>query len=72
MAWTWKRMEKPDGHKYYQAVNTCVQCHREFIAVNPSTTKYCPECGKQIRAQQNRDRVRRFREKVKLQERACT
>ena len=68
MAWNWKRMERPDGRTCYRAVNTCVQCGKEFIAENPSTTKYCADCGKQIRAQQNRDRVRRYREKQKLQD----
>ena len=74
MAWQWKRIVLADGHVRYRAVNTCEQCQREFIAENPGSAKYCPECGKQIRAQQNRDRVRKHREKLKQQEagRACT
>lgn len=68
MAWKYKRMNRPEGGILYRAVNTCEQCGKEFIAENPSSTKYCPECGKVIRAQQNRDRVRRYREKLKLQE----
>ena len=67
MAWTYKRMIKPEGGILYRAVNTCEQCGIEFISENPSSTKYCPECGKQIRAQQNRERVRRYRERLKLQ-----
>ena len=68
MAWKYKRMNSPDGRLWYRAINTCEQCGKEFIADNPSSTKYCPLCGKVIRAQQNRDRVRRYREKLKLQE----
>ena len=72
MPWQWKRMVKPDGHACYRAVNTCEQCQREFISEQPGSAKYCPECGKQIRALQNRERVRRYREKLKQQEGACT
>lgn len=65
MAWKWKRMERPDGRTCYIAVNICVKCGIEFTADNPSSTKYCPDCRKQIRAEQNRARVRKHREKKK-------
>ena len=68
MAWQYKRIIRPDGKIWYRATNTCEQCGVEFISDNPSSTKYCPECGKQIRAQQNRDRVRRYRERQKQQD----
>ena len=68
MAWKWERIGTINGCAHYRAVNICVQCGKEFTSNNPSSTKYCPECGKVIRAQQNRDRVRRYREKLKLQE----
>ena len=55
----------PNGRTCYRPVNTCEKCGTEFTAENPSSTKYCPECGKEIRAQQNRERVRRYREKLK-------
>ena len=42
--------------------NICVNCGQTFKSENRNT-KYCPECGEKIRAQQNRDRVKRFREK---------
>ncbi len=68
MAWMWKRVDNPNGRcARYIAVNTCEKCGVEFRSNNPSSTKYCPECGKQIRAQQNRDRVRRYRERLKQQ-----
>ena len=65
MAWKWVKVETRGCCAVYKPVNTCEQCGVEFSANNPSSTKYCPECGKQIRAQQNRDRVRRYREKQK-------
>ncbi len=67
MSWRWKRIDNTKGHAVYMAINTCMQCGVEFRSNNPSSTKYCPECGKQIRAQQNRDRVRRYRERQKQQ-----
>lgn len=46
-------------------INICMKCGKRFKSNKPSSTKYCPECGKQIRAQQNRERVRRFRDRNK-------
>ena len=68
MAWFYKKIKKENGCTCYQAINICEQCGVEFTSDNPGSTKYCPECGKQIRAQQNRDRVRRYRERLKQQD----
>ena len=65
MPWHWEKVSSEKGHTVYMAMNTCMQCGAEFRSNNPSSTKYCPECGKQIRAQQNRDRVRRYRDRLK-------
>ena len=67
MAWKYQRTVLPNGRTCYKSINFCEKCGIEFIAENPSSTKYCPDCGKEIRAQQNRDRVRRYREKLKKQ-----
>lgn len=66
MPWYWKKTKDEKRHcTVYTAINTCMQCGAEFRSNNPSSTKYCPECGKKIRAQQNRDRVRKYRERLK-------
>ncbi len=66
MPWYWKQTRDQKRHcTVYMAMNTCMKCGKEFRSNNPSSTKYCPECGKLIRAQQNRDRVRRYRERLK-------
>ena len=62
---TWKAEADSDGNVSYKAYNNCQQCGKEFYTDFPNA-KYCPECRKQIRAQQNRDRVRRYREKVSI------
>lgn len=54
-----------NGHRRYVAMNNCERCGVEFKSDSPSSAKYCPECRKLVSAQQNRDRVRRFRERQK-------
>lgn len=43
--------------------NICINCGGLFKAKNPGVAKYCPDCGRIIKDQQNRDRVRKYREK---------
>lgn len=53
-----------DGHCHrWKAVNQCERCGAEFESRSPSSTLYCPECAPIVRAERNRERVRRFREK---------
>lgn len=51
-----------DGHVHrWKAMNRCERCGTEFESKNPSSTRYCPECGEVVRAEQNRERVRKYR-----------
>jgi predicted DNA-binding transcriptional regulator AlpA len=42
--------------------SVCTVCGKQIETPYPNK-KYCADCGKLIRAQQNRDRVRKYREK---------
>lgn len=61
--WYYKKLNEDDQN--FVAVNQCEICGIEFRSLSPSTTKYCPDCGEKIRKDQNRERVRRYRERLK-------
>lgn len=65
--WYWKKKPKEDGKSgcIWLAVNTCTICGAEFNNGNVAASKYCPACAKEVQAKQNRERVRRHREKLK-------
>jgi protein-arginine kinase activator protein McsA len=52
----------------YQKVNTCKRCGKEYTDRNTLTSLYCSECYPIVRREQTKERVRKYREKNKLQE----
>lgn len=63
--WYWKRTQDENGKSFYLAVNVCMRCEKEYNNGNVAASKYCPECAKIVQAEQNRERVKRCRERKK-------
>lgn len=63
--WYYKREVREDGRAINIATTVCTVCGAEYRNGNVASSLYCPDCAKRIRAEKNRERVRRFREKNK-------
>lgn len=52
----------------YQLLGECLECGKEYTAVNVHTSKYCPDCKKTVERRKTRERVKRLRERKKMEE----
>ena len=68
----YEKTEKVIGNNKFKSVvyvarNICERCGTVYSDGNPASSKYCDDCKKTVQAEQNRERVRRYREKRKKQ-----
>ena len=65
MAWYYKDMGKVGITRYFVAYAICDRCGVEFRSGNVASSKYCPDCQKEVYREKNAERQRRFRERMK-------
>ena len=46
-------------------IKLCERCGKDLDRINNITSKYCLECSKEIKREKTRERVRKYREKLK-------
>ena len=46
-------------------IKLCEKCGKDLDRINNITSKYCLDCSKEIKREKTRERVRKYREKLK-------
>lgn len=64
----WKDIKRDNGRTVKMPFKTCERCNKEFNNGNVFASKYCPECSEDIKREKTRERVKRFRDKLKAEE----
>ena len=63
MLWEFQEIHVEGEKTMWRKVNTCELCGTVFTSPRPQNARYCPVCRTAVRAEQNRNRVRRWRAK---------
>lgn len=56
---------KKELDNIFRLYGVCTICKKHFKNGNVFAASYCPECGKQIAREKTRDRVKKYREKIR-------
>jgi len=63
--WTWKKIITENNEERWIAYRVCDHCGKEYECGGGFNSRYCSDCRPEIRAEQNRERVRNHRARIK-------